>query len=213
MTTSLNAAGRRMALQDRLAGLPVQDFLDNFVIYHAAPTIRGLKPSTLACPNRTDPGLAEAFPVTARRLSRHFGLSLLPLRNRSGGLMVFAYNRGLLSRVLAEPASRTLLRGAGFSDPGRLDSVLAELRGRFDGEAFPHEIGVLLGYPADDVARFIHDGGKGATITGDWRAYGDEVTARRAFERNRAARALAANLILSGSSLPEMAARLIHRQE
>ncbi|MCC8115850.1 MAG: DUF3793 family protein, partial [Planctomycetes bacterium] len=184
-----------------------------FLVYHAAPTRRGRKPSTLACPNRPDPGLAEAFPVTARRLSRYFGLDLLPLRNRSGGLMIFAYNRLLLSRVIAEPASRSLLRGAGFSEPGRLDRVLEELRDRFNGEAFPHEIGVLLGYPADDVERFIHDGGKGAAITGDWRAYGDVVTARRAFERNRAARAIAANLILSGTPLPEMAARLVHRTE
>ena len=37
---------------------------------------------------------------------------------------------------------------------------------------FPHEIGVFLGYPAQDVRGFME--GRKATCRGAWHAYGDE---------------------------------------
>ena len=55
---------------------------------------------------------------------------------------------------------------------------LARLRARLaQGGAFPHEIGLFLDYPADDVLAFVEKGGAGCKLCGYWKVYGDEEKA------------------------------------
>ena len=46
---------------------------------------------------------------------------------------------------------------------------------------FPHEIGVFLDYPLEDVQGFMANGGAGAVCQGCWKAYGDAQEAYRRF--------------------------------
>lgn len=46
---------------------------------------------------------------------------------------------------------------------------------------FPHEIGLFLGYPPEDVEGFIAHRDDGCKYVGTWRVYGDEVSARKKF--------------------------------
>ena len=50
---------------------------------------------------------------------------------------------------------------------------------------FPHEIGLVLGYPPADVARFIAQKGTGYLACGGWKAYSEPQSALDAFRRNR----------------------------
>lgn len=54
-----------------------------------------------------------------------------------------------------------------------------------DGEAFPHEIGLFLGYPPEDVDGFIRNGAAGAKCIGTWKVYGNVETAQRKFAQYR----------------------------
>ena len=49
------------------------------------------------------------------------------------------------------------------------------------GKDFPHEIGLFLGYPAEDVSGFIRHGARCAKCVGTWKVYGDEESARKKF--------------------------------
>ena len=51
---------------------------------------------------------------------------------------------------------------------------------RKDGE-FPHEIGLFLGYPPEDVQGFMELGPDCCKCTGCWKVYGDEAAAQRKF--------------------------------
>ncbi len=54
------------------------------------------------------------------------------------------------------------------------------------GEAeFPHEIGLVLGYPPADVSGFIRHKGANFLACGGWKAYSDPEAALRTFQRNR----------------------------
>ena len=50
-------------------------------------------------------------------------------------------------------------------------------------DVFPHEIGLFLGYPSEDVEGFICNGAKNAKCVGTWKVYGDENAAKRKFEQ------------------------------
>ena len=48
-------------------------------------------------------------------------------------------------------------------------------------EWFPHEMGLLLGYPPEDVEGFIRQNGKNALCSGYWKVYEDAEAKKRTF--------------------------------
>ncbi len=54
-----------------------------------------------------------------------------------------------------------------------------------DFGAFPHEIGLFLGYPSEDVLGFIRNRAGNSKMTGAWKVYGDKEKAERIFEKYR----------------------------
>ena len=85
-------------------------------------------------------------------------------------------------RTFWQAACRRLLREAGYGDDLSHLVCLRELTRRLrEGEEFPHEIGLFLGYPPEDVAGFMTHRGKNCKCVGCWKVYGDEYAARRRF--------------------------------
>ena len=77
-----------------------------------------------------------------------------------------------------------LLVQAGYPAEGPLSGRLAYLRRRLTAAGgFPHEIGLFLGYPAEDVRAFQARGGAGCKLCGYWKVYHDVEEARRQFRR------------------------------
>ena len=48
-------------------------------------------------------------------------------------------------------------------------------------QEFPHEIGIFLGYPLEDVDGFITHQGENCKLCGCWKVYGNVEQARRTF--------------------------------
>ena len=51
------------------------------------------------------------------------------------------------------------------------------------GEGFPHEIGLLLGYPIEDVVGFIEQKGKNYLYSGYWKVYGEVEKKKEIFRQ------------------------------
>jgi hypothetical protein len=63
---------------------------------------------------------------------------------------------------------------------------------------FPHEIGVFLGYPLQDVKGFIENNGRNSKYTGLWKVYGDKAASIRMFEKYRKCFSVYSDLWRSG---------------
>ena len=70
---------------------------------------------------------------------------------------------------------------------------------------FPHEIGLFLGYPLEDVKGFIINAGKNSKSTGYWKVYGDVEKSERIFECFRKCFSVMSSLFERGYSLPMLA--------
>ena len=71
--------------------------------------------------------------------------------------------------------------------PAREHAFMRELgrrlRAYYSGRClFPHEVGLALGYPVEDVSGFMTDGGRGARACGRWKVYGNVDEALRRFK-------------------------------
>ena len=77
-------------------------------------------------------------------------------------------------------------------------------KGDESGE-FPHEVGLFLSYPPEDVKGFIDHGAGGFKCAGLWKVYGDEEKARSLFEKYRKCTEIYCALWQSGSRLEQLA--------
>ena len=156
---------------------------DALLVEHCSPTLAGIKTANLfSCPCRGDSEV-YAFVRAVNRLLNGKGLRILPIRKSGDHVLFYVYRPALLRRDLARPEAAALLRERGYS-PEHPDRCLARLAKRLkeDG-SFPHEIGLFLGYPPEDVRGFIERGPKRCKLTGYWKVYGDAEAARKQFER------------------------------
>ena len=76
-----------------------------------------------------------------------------------------------------------MLRERGYDpeDSGRC--VVQLMRRLRAGEEFPHEIGLFLGYPPEDVRGFIVHRAQDCKCVGCWKVYGDVEAARQQFSQ------------------------------
>lgn len=107
---------------------------------------------------------------------------MVPLRYRNNVGLIYVYRPRRLAADLENDAACRLLPGCGYAVSG-CSACIRRLIQRLEAcDGFPHEIGLFLGYPPEDVDGFINRHGE-AKYTGIWKVYGDVPSALRTFER------------------------------
>lgn len=176
----------------------------DYIIRHAAPTLAGLKTGNLfpcAFQDRTDflKTLQETNQVLVPR-----GLRLLPLRLEESKALLYLFRPSSLSRDLSQEQAQDILCQAGYEDTS-YRPCLRELTRRLRAkEEFPHEIGLFLGYPPEDVQGFIQHQGKCSKCSGCWKVYGDEQAALQRFAAYKTCTAHYCRLHEKGATLEHL---------
>ena len=156
---------------------------EELLVRHCAPTLAGLKTGSIfTCPYTSRDKLLEAI----RSLNLKFvkkGLRLLPLRFSKTKALIYLYRPGKLRKDLSQDSAASLLRCHGY-DPLRCENCVKRLACKLRSQPdFPHEIGLFLGYPAEDVQGFICQGPDCCKCTGCWKVYGDPEAAQKKFDQ------------------------------
>lgn len=124
----------------------------------------------------------------------------------------FLFERGQLEALIGKEEHREYLRACGY-DHMELGYVLRRLAQRFSdyktGKAgFPHEMGILFGYPIKDVIGFIENGGKNFKMSGYWKVYDDPVYADRIFRLYKQVKNMVLELCGQGFCISEISQML-----
>ena len=103
-----------------------------------------------------------------------------------GKQMWLFYRKSLIEEVLREEENRDFLKKYGYTD-FRLENVMRKVHMHFldyklGKQEFPHEIGVILGYPLADVKGFIENKGRNFLYSGYWKVYEDAPRAKERFD-------------------------------
>lgn len=156
--------------------------LESLLAFHAAPTLMGLKCGSLPTLSVSQFDFDEVSKLFAEscfgeRISARF-ISRCPART-----MIYIYDRQLLDSTLSDAAVREFLVGCGYDRHWGTGECLDRLCSRLCEKDFPHEIGVFLGYPLEDVKGFIENCGRQCKLCGMWKVYGDVERAKEMFER------------------------------
>jgi len=146
-------------------------------------TLAGLKSGSLfSCQFASQEAALDAVRLWNDELSGK-GVCLIPLRLREGRALIYVFRRTMLARELKRPEVVDFLTAYNY-DRQDTGFALRHLKSRcLECEEFPHEIGVFLGYPLEDVKGFIANKGKNCKCTGCWKVYCDADGAEQIFAR------------------------------
>lgn len=103
------------------------------------------------------------------------------LKENESSAQIYAYRPEKLTYVLNQTKVKALLTSLGYKT-GDLDQCIKHLKFRFKKESFPHEIGIFLGYPYEDVVGFIENKGDKFLVNGYWKVYAKKDEKIKLFE-------------------------------
>lgn len=151
---------------------------EELIVRHCAPTLANLKTGSLfVCPITDRPSFFSSL-RSLNELLVPKGLRALPLRIREYSALVYLYRPSRLKKDLEDPAAIKILQDHGYSCYGKcLPKLIERVRA---SEEFPHEIGLFLGYPPEDVQGFLDH--RPCKCCGYWKVYGDENKAKKTFD-------------------------------
>ncbi|MBS5736935.1 MAG: DUF3793 family protein [Clostridiales bacterium] len=156
---------------------------EEIIIRYCSPTLAGLKTGNMfTCYFSDEKEVYSAVRNWNLRLGKK-GVRFLPLCLRGNRALIYVYRPSFLSRDLQRENVCSLLMEHGYGTENQGECV-ARLRRRFDeGSEFPHEIGLFLGYPPEDVRGFIEKGADSFKYAGLWKVYGDVDSALKTFAK------------------------------
>ena len=153
---------------------------EDYLIRNCAPTLAGIKTANLfscPCPDRAE--LVASLCRLNGRLCRK-GLRVVPLRFSEKKALIYLYRPRQLAEDLRHGEAMRILNPLGY-DCAKSEQCLVRLARKLRArEEFPHEIGLFLGYPPEDVQGFLDH--RPCKCSGCWKVYGDENKAKKTFD-------------------------------
>ena len=178
---------------------------EEYVVRQCAPTLAGIKTGSLfPCPYQSRQALMSEIRALNRRLSPK-GLILLPVRYLDGKALLYLARPRNLRQDLKHRLAAQVLEQAGYSCSKSEQCVVRLIRRLKENEDFPHEIGLFLSYPPEDVKGFIDNRACNFKCSGLWKVYGDEARAQAMFARFRKCTEIYCKLWQEGSSIEQLA--------
>ena len=156
------------------------------VVRNCAPTLAGLKTGNLfACPYENREDLLDFLRSLNRRLGKK-GVRAVPLRIRQDKALIYLYRPARLEEDLSRASCEALLSEFGYKQQ----------------EDFPHEIGLFLSYPPEDVKGFLEH--RPCKCVGCWKVYENEEAAKKTFAKYKACTRVYCRQLASGIDIERL---------
>ena len=178
--------------------------LESGIVAHCAPTLAGIKTANMFnyLPDDMEDLLREVQEEN-RKLNGK-GVYVEILRTGEKRALIYVYRKNKLEADLNREGAENILQTCGYESRGT-DCCLRKLQDRFfQYECFPHEVGLFLGYPLDDVTGFIEQKGKNYKCCGIWKVYGDEQKTQVIFRKLKKCSEIYQKLFADGRSILQL---------
>lgn len=176
---------------------------EELLVRHCSPTLAGMKTGNLFnCTFSDHVEMRNCIRCWNRVLVKK-GLRVLPLRYSESRALVYVYRPARLSQDLRCDMADKILLERGY-DKCTPEQCIIELMKRLKKtEDFPHEIGLFLGYPPEDVQGFIENR-TACKLVGTWKVYGDADAAQKLFAKYKKCTAVYCTQFANGRSIERL---------
>ena len=174
------------------------------LIEHCAPTLAGMKSASLFNCFYTDKELVREELTEVNNLLNSRGVYVEALLWKEKSVLIYTFRLSHLQSELERPGVRELLAEYGYPACGAEECIehLKERLHRYT--CFPHEIGIFLGYPLEDVVGFIENGGQNCKCCGLWKVYCNAAEKKQLFNKLKRCSEIYLQVFSEGRSITQM---------
>lgn len=178
---------------------------DQLIVQHCSPTLAGIKTGNIFTCRFTS---RKELTAEIRRLNRLLGskgLRVLPLRIGNSSALIYIYRPAMLSADLSCREASDILNRCGYELASANHCVVNLVSRIRESGDFPHEIGLFLGYPPEDVRGFMDHKAQDFKCVGCWKVYGDEEKAKSLFAQYKNCTSCYLNQLRKGNTIDDLA--------
>ena len=178
---------------------------EEFIIEHCSPTLAGIKTGNMFSVRIKDKTDIKKEVRELNKILKGKGLRVIVLKNTDEYALVYIYRPDHLEKDLKDPQALHILSKRGYN-LGSPECCIVQLMDHLKSDdAFPHEIGLFLGYPPSDVDCFMKNPCSGVKCSGCWKAYSDPEKAENTFRRFKRCTEEYREMHKKGKSLTQLA--------
>lgn len=178
--------------------------LEKGLVEHCAPTLAGMKCASLFNYFHEGERIVREELEDMNHLLNKKGVFIDVLIWREESALVYVYRTAMLEKQLQQPGVFELLKKYGYKN-NKMEACLEYLKHRLSGcSCFPHEIGIFLGYPLEDVKGFIENGGENCESCGMWKVYCNKTEKDKLFEKLNKCKEIYLKVFCEGRGLLQM---------
>ena len=179
-------------------------YMEKSLIEHCAPTLAGMKCASLFNYFHSGEQLVREELNELNHLLNGKGVFIEVLIWRETSALIYVYRKTMLESILASPGAFELLTAYGY-ESRETEACLNHLKCRIrHSSCFPHEIGVFLGYPLEDVYGFIINKGQNCESCGMWKVYCNKDEKNKLFQKFQKCKDIYQRVFCEGRTLLQM---------
>lgn len=166
-----------------------------------APLITGLKVSNLLI-------ISKGNEEVVKRILNRTGISFYRLIQTRTKTTFLLFRRNELEEFLSDENVKNVFIRAGYKSL-QIGKILRTFSLRYEAymqgdKSFPHEMGLLLGYPVEDVVGFVENNGKNFLYSGYWKVYENQKAKVKLFDKFKVAEETLIHLLSNGLSMSDI---------
>ena len=181
-------------------GMDIEN-IETQLALQCAPLITGLKVSNLLI-------IPKGNEEVVKRILNRTGISFYRLIQTRTKTTFLLFRRNELEEFLSDENVRNVFMKAGYKSL-QIGKILRTFSLRYEAymqgdKSFPHEMGLLLGYPVEDVVGFVENNGKNFLYSGYWKVYENQKAKVKLFDKFKVAEETLIHLLSNGLSMSDI---------
>lgn len=180
-----------------------KEYIEYLLLYKTCLVISEVKPAVTIAFSKIKNNQYEDWCKFGINFLDTVSLDYMVLRDKEDIIILMIYNRKLLETVINEKENKNFLKYFGYYSIN-LESNLKVLKSRYNKYNCPHEIGIFLGIPVEEVRAFIESSGNNYIESRYWKVFVDRKKSTDIFKRYDFIRKYTISSIINGFSLSKV---------
>lgn len=191
-----------------LVSMNSKECIEKFLLYNSALVLAGVKPSVTVTIKKSGENLYEKWIQYGIEFLNKINIEFVSLRESNNALILLIYSKELLESNIFKEENKEFLGRLGYSENDDIYEYIGKLKERYNLYNCPHELGLFLGIPLEDVKDFMDCADKKCLGCGYWKVYNDYNKAKETFNQYDRVKELAVHHILRGDPSYDLACNI-----
>lgn len=191
-----------------LDGVKPKEAIEKFLLFNSSLVIADIKPSVTVNIKKNYGENYKNWLEYGGEFLRRINLNYRTLKEDDNAVILLIYKDELLKNHIFKEKNRKFLKNIGYLNIDSVDYYVNFLRIRYQIYKCPHELGVFLGIPVEDVIDFMDCNKKKCLGCGYWKIYNNYDEAIETFRRYDEVKKKTISKLINGIPLEEIISSL-----